>query len=101
MPLGTKLNELYKTSCNFSLCLDLVQNIKEPGIVLKPAGLHTLLHNALPDRVFHRPIIWPIDSKVELFELDLVAESQVLAEKNKSLSLEKEFTKTSNRLLRN
>ncbi len=38
------------------------------------------------------------DSKVELFELDLVAESQVLAEKNKSLSLEKEFTKTSNKL---
>ena len=38
------------------------------------------------------------DSKVELFELDLVAESQVLAEKNKRLSLEKEFTKTSNKL---
>ena len=38
------------------------------------------------------------DSKLELFELDLVAESQVLAEKNKRLSLEKEFTKTSNKL---
>ena len=38
------------------------------------------------------------DSKKELFELDLVAESQVLAEKNKRLSLEKEFTKTSNKL---
>ena len=37
-------------------------------------------------------------SKKELFELDLVAESQVLAEKNKRLSLEKEFTKTSNKL---
>ncbi len=38
------------------------------------------------------------DSKKELFELDLVAESQVLAEKNKRLSLEKEFTKTTNKL---
>ncbi len=38
------------------------------------------------------------ESKVELFELELVAESQVLAEKNKRLSLEKEFTKTSNKL---
>ncbi len=38
------------------------------------------------------------ESKLELFELDLVAESQVLAEKNKRLSLEKEFTKTSNKL---
>ena len=38
------------------------------------------------------------DSKLELFELDLVAESQVLAEKNKRLSLEKEYTKTSNKL---
>ena len=37
-------------------------------------------------------------SKKELFELDLVAESQVLAEKNKRLSLEKEYTKTSNKL---
>ena len=36
------------------------------------------------------------DSKLELFELDLVAESQVLAEKNKRLSLEKEFTKKIN-----
>ena len=38
------------------------------------------------------------ESKKELFELDLVAESQVLGEKNKRLSLEKEFTKTSNKL---
>ena len=38
------------------------------------------------------------ESKIELFKLDLVAESQVLAEKNKRLSLEKEFTKTSNKL---
>ncbi len=38
------------------------------------------------------------DSKKELFELDLVAESQVLAEKNKRLLLEKEFTKTTNKL---
>ena len=38
------------------------------------------------------------ESKNELFELELVAESQVLAEKNKRLSLEKEFTKTSNKL---
>ena len=38
------------------------------------------------------------DSKKELFDLDLVAESQVLAEKNKRLSLEKEYTKTSNKL---
>ncbi len=38
------------------------------------------------------------NSKVELFDLDLVAEAQVLAEKNKSLSLEKEFTKTNNKL---
>ena len=38
------------------------------------------------------------DSKKELFDLDLVAESQVLAEKNKRLSMEKEFTKTSNKL---
>ena len=38
------------------------------------------------------------ESKMELFELDLVAESQVLAEKNKRLSLEKEFTKSSNKL---
>ena len=38
------------------------------------------------------------DSKKELFELDLVAEAQVLGEKNKRLSLEKEFTKTSNTL---
>jgi HlyD family secretion protein len=38
------------------------------------------------------------DSKKELFDLDLVAESQVLAERNKRLSLEKEFTKTSNKL---
>ncbi len=38
------------------------------------------------------------DSKNELFELDLVAESQVLSEKNKRLSLEKEYTKTSNKL---
>jgi len=38
------------------------------------------------------------NSKEELFELDLVAEAQVLAEKNKRLSLEKEFTKTSNKL---
>ena len=37
-------------------------------------------------------------SKKELFDLDLVAESQVLAEKNKRLTLEKEFTKTSNKL---
>ena len=37
-------------------------------------------------------------SKKELFDLDLVAESQVLAERNKRLSLEKEFTKTSNKL---
>ena len=39
------------------------------------------------------------DSKKSLFELDLVAEAQVLAERNKRLSLEKEFTKTSNRLI--
>ncbi|MCH1558885.1 MAG: HlyD family type I secretion periplasmic adaptor subunit [Alphaproteobacteria bacterium] len=38
------------------------------------------------------------DSKKELFDLDLVAEAQVLGEKNKRLSLEKEFTKTSNTL---
>ena len=38
------------------------------------------------------------DSKKELFDLDLVAESQVLAEKNKRLTLEKEYTKTSNKL---
>ena len=38
------------------------------------------------------------DSKKELFELDLVAEAQVLSEKNKRLSLEKEFTKTSNKI---
>ena len=37
------------------------------------------------------------DSKKELFDLDLVAESQVLAERNKRLSLEKEYTKTSNK----
>ncbi len=37
-------------------------------------------------------------SKKELFDLDLVSESQVLAERNKRLSLEKEFTKTSNKL---
>ena len=37
------------------------------------------------------------NSKKELFELDLVAESQVLAERNKRLSLEKEYTKTSNK----
>ncbi len=37
-------------------------------------------------------------SKKDLFDLDLVSESQVLAEKNKRLSLEKEFTKTSNKL---
>ena len=38
------------------------------------------------------------DSKKELFDLDLVAEAQVLGEKNKRLSLEKEFTKTNNTL---
>ena len=38
------------------------------------------------------------ESKKELFDLDLVAEAQVLGEKNKRLSLEKEFTKTSNKL---
>ena len=38
------------------------------------------------------------DSKKELFDLDLVAESQVLAERNKRLSFGKEFTKTSNKL---
>ncbi len=38
------------------------------------------------------------DSKQSLFELDLVAETQVLAERNKRLSLEKEFTKTTNKL---
>ncbi len=38
------------------------------------------------------------DSKKELFDLDLVAEAQVLGERNKRLSLEKEFTKTSNKL---
>ena len=38
------------------------------------------------------------DSKKELFDLDLVAEAQVLGEKNKRLTLEKEFTKTSNKL---
>ena len=38
------------------------------------------------------------DSKKELFDLDLVAEAQVLSERNKRLSLEKEFTKTSNKL---
>ena len=37
-------------------------------------------------------------SKQSLFELDLVSESQVLAERNKTLSLEKEYTKTSNKL---
>ena len=38
------------------------------------------------------------NSKKSLFDLDLVAEAQVLAERNKRLSLEKEFTKTSNKL---
>ena len=38
------------------------------------------------------------DSKKELFDLDLVAEAQVLGERNKRLSLEKEYTKTSNKL---
>ena len=38
------------------------------------------------------------ESKQSLFELDLVSESQVLAERNKRLSLEKEYTKTSNKL---
>ena len=38
------------------------------------------------------------DSKKELFDLDLVAEAQVLGERNKRLSLEKEFTKTNNKL---
>ena len=37
-------------------------------------------------------------SKQSLFELDLVSETQVLAERNKRLSLEKEYTKTSNKL---
>ena len=37
-------------------------------------------------------------SKQSLFELDLVSESQVLGERNKTLSLEKEYTKTSNKL---
>jgi len=37
-------------------------------------------------------------SKEELFDLDLVAEAQVLGETNKRLTLEKEFTKTSNKL---
>ena len=38
------------------------------------------------------------ESKQSLFELDLVSESQVLSERNKTLSLEKEYTKTSNKL---
>ena len=38
------------------------------------------------------------NSKKSLFDLDLVAEAQVLSEKNKRLSLEKEYTKTSNKL---
>ena len=38
------------------------------------------------------------NSKKSLFDLDLVAEAQVLAERNKRLSLEKEFTKTGNKL---
>ena len=38
------------------------------------------------------------ESKQSLFELDLVSETQVLAERNKTLTLEKEFTKTSNKL---
>lgn len=38
------------------------------------------------------------DSKKKLFDLDLVAEAQVLGERNKRLSLEKEYTKTSNKL---
>ncbi len=39
------------------------------------------------------------DSKESLFDLDLVAEAQVLAERNKRLTLEKELTKTSNKLI--
>jgi len=39
-----------------------------------------------------------LDALPENNELDLVAEAQVLAEENKRLSLEKEFTKTSNKL---
>ena len=38
------------------------------------------------------------ESKQSLFELDLVSESQVLSERNKRLSLEKEYTKNSNKL---
>ena len=39
------------------------------------------------------------DSKNELFQLELVPESAVLAEKNKRLSLEKEFTKEESEFL--
>ena len=37
-------------------------------------------------------------SKKSLFKLDLVPEAQVLGERNKTLSLEKEYTKTTNKL---
>ena len=60
MPPGTKQNELYNTKCNFNLCLVLVQNIKEQGVFLNPAELHTLLHEALSDRFYNGPIISPL-----------------------------------------
>ena len=76
---------------------------KKGQYLAKSASLNKQISSTEDDLVFIKEQL-DIQKKLEkskesLFELDLVAESQVLSEKNKRLSLEKEFTKTSNKLI--
>ncbi len=76
---------------------------KKGQYLAKSASLNKQISSTEDDLVFIKEQL-NIQKKLEkskesLFELDLVAESQVLSEKNKRLSLEKEFTKTSNKLI--
>ena len=75
---------------------------KKEQFLAKSASLEKQLSSTIDDLKFISEQL-EIQKKLEaskksLFELDLVSESQVLGERNKTLSLEKEYTKTSNKL---
>ena len=74
---------------------------KKEQYLAKSASLNKQITSTQDDLSFIKEqldIQKKLENSKKVFDLDLVAEAQVLAERNKRLSLEKEFTKTSNKL---
>ena len=101
-----KKQALLRTNSNVSNPTNIRQNTifkdKKEQFLAKSASLKKQISSTQDDLKFITEQL-EIQKKLEeskqsLFELDLVSETQVLAERNKTLTLEKEFTKTSNKL---